>query len=108
MIQFVLSVEKSVKKIYEKSKLCESDCVKIFLGSKLLFLDDVYARICDLEYVTSIFGVNLLFHKNCITSFFMRNKRNIENRKSNDKVIEKVEKESIWCYDVKNSTTGKE
>ena len=87
MIQFVLSVEKSAKKIYEKFKLCESDCVKIFLGSKLLFLDDVY--------VTSIFGVNFLFHKNCMTSFFMRNKRNIEDSRNNDKVTERVEKERL-------------
>ena len=95
MIQCVLSGEKCAKKIYEKFKIYKSVCVKIFLGSSLFFLDDVYARICDLEYVTSIYGVNLLFHKKCITSYFMIYKRKIEYSKSNDKVTERIEKESL-------------
>ena len=95
MIQCVLSGGKCAKKIYEKFNIYKSVCVKIFLGSSLFFLDDVYARICDLEYDASIYGVNLLFHENCITSYFMRYKRRIEDNKSNDKVTERIEKESL-------------
>ena len=42
------------------------------METAICFMDDVYARICDLEEPNSIFAADLFYHTNCFPGYIFK------------------------------------
>ena len=52
-----------------KYRIAESDKAKSFLKAANFFKDDVFTRICDLQDEFAVFGADLYYHRQCMSSY---------------------------------------
>ena len=63
--------------IKEKMRICESSSAELFREAASLFLDDVYARISDLESNAQTFVADLIYNHACLSAYIQKYKRAI-------------------------------
>lgn len=78
------------KGVCEKFRIAESNRAEIFLKATVFYQDDVYTRTCDLQDIHSVFGADLLCHKNCIRSYIRRYEKDTECSDAQQEVPPKI------------------
>ena len=68
--------QKSYRYTYQKYIIIEYQKAMWFLKATLWLIEDVFTFSCDMQDVSSIFGVDLFCHSDCISGYSLRYKWN--------------------------------
>ena len=71
-VNCIICDKKSYKKNYSKYRICESNRASSFLSATAFFQDDVFVRTCDLQDPSAVFGADLYYHKDCMTTYLYK------------------------------------
>ena len=80
----------------QKYRICESDSAVKFCEVTLFLQDDVYARTCDLQDSSKLFGADLYFHRVRLPDYF--NKYNRVTNKNNNKIAKTTKRDTFNLY----------
>ena len=78
----------------QKYRICESDSAAKFREATLFLQDDVYARTCDLQDSSKVFGADLFYHRVCLPAYV--NKYDRATNENNDKTQVKSTKRDTF------------
>ena len=68
-VSCIICDKKSHKKNYNKYRICESNRASSFLTATAFLQDSVFTRTCDLQDPPAVFGADLYYHKDCMTTY---------------------------------------
>ena len=57
---------------HQRHKVLEDPWTEELMETAKFLMDDVYARICDLEEPNSIFAADLFYHTNCFPGYIFK------------------------------------
>ena len=71
-INCIICNKKSHKRDFTKYRISESNRATSLLQAANFFQDDIISRMCDLQDEHAVFGADLYYHKQCMTSYIQK------------------------------------
>ena len=71
----------------KRVRICENRRAKLFLSATKFFKDTVYGRCSLLGNIGDVFAADILYHKNCMSSYILKFDREVEQLINSDDTV---------------------